>query len=457
MKWPADQTERRRTDSLVPYARNARTHDALQVAQIAALIQQWGWTVPVLIDESGGVIAGHGRILAAQSLGLEEVPVMVAVGWSTEQKRAYVLADNKLTLNGGWDKDLLSLELGELSDAGFNMDLVGFGTDELDSLLQKPGRTDPDAVPKIDPVLVSRPGDIWICGRHRVVCGDSTDPATYVALMDGRLADAVWTDPPYNVAYESKAGTIANDNLEDSDFLGFLTTSFKSISGAMKPGAAIYIAHADTEGLNFRRAFAAAGLKLSGVVIWRKDALVLGRSDYQWIHEPILYGWKPGAAHKWFGGRSQTTVCDLGADSPFVQLEDGRWQLSVGDQTIIIEAGAKVEVVRESIMREARPTRSTEHPTMKPVALIERMLRNSAKPGAVVLDAFGGSGSTLIAAEGLAMSARLVELSEAYVDVIVRRWQEYSGNPAILEADGRAFDAVQKQARRAQTRKASKP
>lgn len=432
-------------DALVPYARNSRTHSSEQVGQLAASIREFGFTNPVLIDERGGIIAGHGRVMAAQSIGLERVPCLRLTHLTDAQRRAYVIADNKLALNAEWDQALLAAELRALQEDDFDLGLTGFGDKEIGELfatLDLPAEPDaaaqdPDVAPPPPAHPTSRPGDVWILGRHRVICGDSTAVATYTALMGGGMADVVWTDPPYNVAYETDAGKIANDSLPDAEFRQFLTAAFASIVSAMRPGAAIYVAHADTEGLNFRCAFAAAGLKLSGVVIWRKDSLVLGRSDYQWIHEPILYGWKPGAAHRWYGGRKQTTMTELGTSgSPFVRRHDGRWQITIGEEVLIVDGAATVEYVEDSIIRELRPKRNDVHPTMKPVALIQRMLRNSAKPGETVLDAFGGSGSTLIAAEQLGMAARLIEIDPSYTDVIVRRWQAFTGQQAVLEGGG---------------------
>ncbi len=252
-----------------------------------------------------------------------------------------------------------------------------------------------------------------------------------------------WTDPPYNVAYETKAGKIDNDDLEDSQFRQFLLRLFSAAFHVMKPGAAIYVAHADTEGLNFRAAFRDAGFKLSGCLIWRKDSLVLGRSDYQWQHEPILYGWKPGAAHRWFGGRKQTTVTEYSADnSVFTRRVDGRYEISLGDRVLLVDGTAQVEELIPSVILQAKPKRSEGHPTMKPVALIERMLRNNAKKSNTVLDVCGGSGSTLMACDSLGMRARLSELSPGYVDVIVKRWQDFTGKRATLETTGQTFDEV---------------
>ncbi len=443
---PADKVERWSIDRLVPYARNARTHSDEQVAQIAASIKEWGWTTPVLADPDGQIIAGHGRVMAARKLGLQEVPVMVADGWTDAQKRAYVLADNKLALNAGWDEELLKLELADLGAIGFDVDLVGFSEAEIAALFASnegnQGLTDPDEVPDLAPP-VSLPGDVWVLGVHRIGCGDSTVLDDVEQMMSGLLADACWTDPPYNVNYESKlAGKIKNDSMADEKFRAFLRDAFVTGFTVMKPGAPIYVAHADTEGLNFRASFKEAGFKISGCLVWAKDSLVLGRSDYQWQHEPILYGWKPGAAHRWYGGRKQTTLMQLGG-SVFTQNEDGSITARIGGESIVISGENLVAKPSEStIIRCEKPKRSAEHPTMKPVELISKMLRNSTREGDVVLDLFGGSGSTLIACEMLGRQARLMELDPRFVDVIVKRWQDFTGRKATLESDGRTFEEV---------------
>jgi DNA modification methylase len=429
--------------ALVPYARNSRTHSDDQVAQIAASMREFGFTNPVLVDELGGIIAGHGRVMAAKSLGLESVPCIRLAHLTAAQKRAYVIADNKLALNAGWDEAVLRSELAALKLDSFDLSLLGFSGDELDTLNEPPDEEDgrdPDAAPSLLEKAHSRDGDVWVLGPHRVACGDATQADTWERLMGRELADCIWTDPPYNVAYESKAGKIKNDDMSSADFLQLLRRSFAAMFGALKPGGAIYVAHADTEGLNFRRAFADAGFKLSGCLIWRKDSLVLGRSDYQWQHEPILYGWKPGSAHRWYGGRKQTTIQELGEDSPFWQQEDGTWAIKVGDQVLVVDGKAHLMgEIPSSLIRCQKPSRSAQHPTMKPVALIEKQLRFSARPGDVVADAFGGSGSTLMAADRLGMVARLTELDPRYCDVIVRRWQNYTGRPAVHATTGCSF------------------
>lgn len=437
--------EKLATDKLVPYARNSRTHSDAQVAQIAASIREFGFTNPVLIREDNTIVAGHGRVMAAQQLGIDKVPCIRLSHLTDAQARAYVIADNKLALNAGWDEEMLAAELRALNDEGFDTLLTGFAEKEALTLIASvppsldPGK-DPDEAPPAPDHPVTVAGDVWTLGRHRLICGDSTLPATYAKLLAGKGVDAIWTDPPYNVNYETAAGKIANDNLSDAEFRQFLDKVFGCMADALKPGAAIYVAHGENEGLNFRAAFIGAGLKLSSVVIWRKDSLVLGRADYQWIHEPILYGWKPGAAHRWFGGRKQTSVSEAGtAGSPFVQRPDGRWQITIGEEQLIVDGGSTVEFVEDTIMRELRPKRNDVHPTMKPVALIERMLRNSARTGDIVMDPFGGSGSTLMACEQLGMSARLIELDPRYCDVIVNRWQDYSGGLATRH-DGLTFE-----------------
>lgn len=361
---------------LVPYARNSRTHKKAQVAQLASAIRRFGFTNPVLVDEAGGIIAGHGRTLAAQQVGLEEIPVVHVVGLTEDEKRALVIADNQLALNSGWDKQMLASELTLLKDSGFDMSLMGFAPTDLHALVPgqaKDGLTHPDELPETARQMVSVPGDVWHLGAHRVICGDSCAGATWETLMGGEQAALCWTDPPYNVAYKTElAGSIQNDDLSDAEFLRFLTSLMSSVYARLQPGGAIYVAHADTEGLNFRKAFIEAGFKLSGCLIWRKDSLVLGRSDYQWMHEPILYGWKPGAAHRWFGGRKQTTVVEHGAAGPIRQREDGRWVIEVGDSVLVVDGKAKLECLPSSLVVCERPRRSADHPTMKPVALIEK-------------------------------------------------------------------------------------
>jgi DNA modification methylase len=439
----------RATASLVGYARNSRTHDERQIDVLCKSITEYGFTNPVLIDGNRGVIAGHGRIMAAEKLGLPEVPCIELRHLTNEQKRAYLILDNQSSLMSGWNEALLAQELADLSGVGFEATDLGFDAAEVDRLMETLGvdfggraEGDPDAIPEAPVVPTSKLGDVWLLGKHRVMCGDSTQLPEWQALMGDEKCDCVWTDPPYNVAYESKlAGSIQNDNMTNDAFYRFLFAFYTSVSAFMKPGAAIYVAHADTEGLNFRSAFTGAGFKLSGCLVWKKNALVLGRSDYQWIHEPILYGWKQGGGHKWYGGRKQVTVQEL-VDSPFEKLSDGRFAIRSGDTVLIVSGQAVVDELATSIIHHPKPTRSPDHPTMKPTSLIEKMLNNSAQAGNIIVDGFGGSGSTLIASERLHMQARLMEYDPKFVDVIVRRWQDFIGSTATLDGDGRTFAEI---------------
>ncbi len=453
------QIELRPLDSLVAYARNARTHSASQIEQIKASLLEFGWTNAVLADDAG-IIAGHGRTLAAASLYQEGkqisfpsgapipigmVPVVDCSGWSDSQRRAYIIADNQLALSAGWDDSILKSELQALQMESFDLELLGFSDNDLGEMLASMGLDaddahDPDAAPDIADEAVSVLGDIWRCGAHRVMCGSSLSADDWAALMRGELADAAWTDPPYNVAYEGKAGSIQNDNMSDADFREFLKDAFAGHIAVMKPGAPIYVAHADGSGSEaFRSTFREAGFKLSGCLIWRKNQFTLSRSDYQWMHEPILYGWKPGSRHRWYGGRKLSTLIDAGDGYPFQQMDDGRWCVRVGDTMLVIDGDAKIEEQPGSILFHEKPSRSEQHPTMKPVGLVERMLRSSARSGDIVIDGFGGSGSTMIAADRLGMSSRLMELDTRFVDVIVRRWEAFSGRRAVHDKTGELF------------------
>lgn len=395
--------------AITPYARNSRTHSDEQVAQVAASIKEFGWTNPILVDETNTIIAGHGRLMAAQRLGLSEVPTIMLEGLTEGQKRAYVIADNKLALNAGWDEEMLAVEIEELINEGFDLDLTGFGEDEIDSLLAEAnkvqdGLTDDDEVPEvpIDPVSVK--GDVWICGRHRIACGDATVQTDIEKLMGGQLADMLLTDPPYNVDYTGKtkdALKIQNDKMTDDGFRQFLVDSFSTADTVMKKGAVFYIWHADSEGYNFRGACYDIDWEIRQCLIWDKDVMVMGRQDYHWKHEPCLYGWKKGASHLWASDRKQTTI-----------------------------------------LKFDRPKRNDVHPTMKPVDLMEYQILNNTKGADIVLDLFGGSGSTLIAAEKSGRNAYINELDEKYVDVIVKRWQDFTGQQALHLETGRKFDEL---------------
>ena len=409
MSWVADKIEHWPLARLLPYARNARTHSDDQVAQIAASIVEFGFTNPCLVGADGVLVAGHGRLLAARKLGLDTVPVVVLDHLTPIQRRALVIADNRIAENSGWDDAMLRTELESLQADGFDLDLTGFDPDTLAELLageetDQAGEVDDDDVPEEAVAVVSRPGDVWLLGEHRVLCGDATDPESYVRLLSGERADMVFIDPPYNVDYANSAkdkqrGTqrpILNDNL-GAAFHDFLLAALTPIVAHGR--GAIYIAMSSGELDTLQAAFRAAGGHWSTFIIWAKNTFTLGRADYQRQFEPILYGWPEGAQRHWCGDRDQGDV----------------WQIK-------------------------KPQRNDLHPTMKPVELVERCIRNSSRPGDVVLDSFGGSGTTLIAAHKSGRRARLMELDPKYCDVIVRRWQSWSGEQAVREGDGVAFD-----------------
>lgn len=439
--------------ALTPYERNSRLHHPDQVEGIAASIAEFGFLAPIVVDTNRNrIAAGHGRLMAAKLLGMTEVPV-VAVDHLTEQQfRAYVIADNKHTDNSRFDDAILAAELADLHAEGFDLGPLGFNDDELAMLLpaddEDPAAaattTDPDAAPDAPVTPTTLQGDLWRLGPHRVLCGDSTSIEQTDVLMGGELAVCLWTDPPYNVNYEGSAGKILNDHMADDQFGQFLRAVFDNAAAHLVKGAPAYIAHADAGpmGIAFRREFMAAGFYLASCLIWNKNALVLGRSDYHWKHEPILYGWKAGASHRWYGARDKTTVMDLG-DPTITVTADGAVQVVQGETTVLIRGeGITVERVRGSVFYEDKPARNAEHPTMKPVGLIERMLANSSNPGDMVLDLFGGSGSTLIACEQTKRVARVMELDPRFVDVIVQRWQNLTGRTARLEATGETFAEV---------------
>lgn len=397
----------RSVDELIPYARNAKQHSESQVAQIAASIKEFGFTNPILTDADNGIIAGHGRLMAAQKLGLDKVPTIELAHLSETQKRAYILADNKLAELAGWDNELLAVEFAELSNDGFDLSLTGFSDEEIDAITPQQvndGLTDPDETPDVTEKVVSTLRDIWVLGKHRLMCGDSTIIDDVDNLMSGTQADMLITDPPYNIAYEGKtkdALTIKNDSMSDGSFRQFLRDAFVTASSVMKPGAVFYIWHADSEGLNFRAACHDAELAVRQCLIWNKSSMVMGRQDYHWKHEPCLYGWKDGAGHLWASDRKQTTILNFD-----------------------------------------KPQRNGEHPTMKPVALFEYQLLNNTKGGDIVLDSFGGSGTTMIACEKNGRHARLMELDPKYCDVIIKRWQNFTGKDAIHAESGKTFNSM---------------
>ncbi|MFP1720143.1 site-specific DNA-methyltransferase [Gardnerella sp. Marseille-Q9185] len=375
---------------LIPYVRNARTHSEVQVAQIAASIREFGFLSPILVAEDNTILAGHGRLAAALKLGLKKVPCVKENHLTETQKRAYIIADNKLSLNAGWDSELLAVELSELEGADFNLDLLGFDEAELSGIFDADkdvSDDDFDVEKELEEPCFSKTGDMWTLGKHRVICGDATKLETFKTLLEDTKVNLVVTDPPYNVNYEGSAGKIKNDNMEDDKFYQFLFNSFVNMEQAMADDASIYVFHADTEGLNFRKAFQDAGFYLSGCCIWKKPSLVLGRSPYQWQHEPCLYGWKKKGKHKWYAGRKETSV----------------WEFE-------------------------KSKKNADHPTMKPIALLAYPIKNSSMTNSLVLDPFAGSGSTLIACEQTGRICYAIELDEKYCDVIVKRYIEQVGN-----------------------------
>lgn len=402
-RWPLER--------LIPYARNPRTHTEEQVAQIAASIAEFGFVNPVLVGADGVIVAGHARVMAARKLGMAEAPVIVLDHLSEAQRRALVIADNRLAQNAGWDEEMLRVELEALREDEFNLDLLGFADDEIEALLvdldeSVVGNTDDDAVPETPETAVTAPGDVWLLGDHRLLCGDSTQIAAVEKVLAGGLASMTWTDPPYGVNYgatmkdklRKKHRRIANDNL-GSAFEPFLRDACANMLAVTK--GAIYICMSSSELHTLHKAFTAAGGHWSTFIIWAKNTFTMGRSDYQRQYEPILYGWKEGTDHYWCGARDQGDV----------------WFVK-------------------------KPIANDLHPTMKPVELVERAIRNSSKSRDSVLDPFAGSGSALIACEKTGRHARLIELEPRYCDVIIRRFEEFSGKRAVLASDGRGFAEI---------------
>lgn len=450
----------RSVDELLPFAHNSRSHSPEQIDLLASVIKQAGWTNPCLIAD-GGILAGHGRIMAAKKLGLTRVPCIDLSHLTDVERRALVIQDNRLAEFGtSWDLDMLRLETDFLRESGFDLELTGFDEDTLSELLgpaevPEPSDKDPDAAPPEPDVPVSVPGDVWVMGEHRLVVGDCTDPAIMDRLMNGQVAQAAWLDPPYRVNQErknkeldkrdganrSRTGGILNDKMSDADFLDFLRSAFASVFCVLKPGAPIYITYPDSEAENFLRAFREAGFKRQSILAWVKNVQTLGRLDHQSRTENIAYGWKPGAAHPWYGGRKINNVVELGGESPFHQLPDGRWQITLGDQVMIVSGDVQVERHPTDAIYEPRPARSDLHPTMKPANLVARTLRNSTRAGDIVLDAFGGSGTTMIAAEQLGLQARLCELDPRFADVICLRYWHYSGKRPVHALTGEPFPA----------------
>lgn len=430
---------------LAPFDRNSRTHSPEQVAQIVLSIREFGFTNPLLIDEANRIVAGHGRHQAATTMGLATVPCLRLSGLTEAQIRAYVIADNKLAENAGWDMELLRLEVGDLKELGFDLDLLGFDKLELGAMLNfidpNAGLTDPDAVPAVPAEPLTKPGDIWQLGHHRLLCGDSCQLADVQRVMGGGCADMVFTDPPYNVAYQGATKdklTIKNDKMSSAKFYLFLRDAFTAAAAVVAPGAPIYVCHSDTEGLNFRKALADSGWLAKSLLIWVKNHFAFGGKDYHQRHEPIIYGWRAGAAHKWYGGRKLSTVVEEMPGLVFQQEEDGfAISFSDGVRSVAIkvpayEVTAATDGLDTSAWKVDKPLKSAEHPTMKPVEIPRRAIANSSKNGGIVLEPFMGSGSTLIACEMIGRLCYGLELDPKYCDVIVTRWEQFTGRQAEL-------------------------
>ena len=379
---------------LVPYVNNARTHSPEQINKLRASLREFGFINPVIIDREFGIIAGHGRVMAAREEGIAEVPCVFVDHLTEAQKKAYILADNRMAMDAGWDEELLRVEIEALQGADFDVGLTGFDDKEIADLFKtdsgKVEDDDFDLTAALEKASFVEEGDVWVVGKHRLICGDATNPDHVAKLMDGKRANLILTDPPYGVSFKSKSGlTIKNDSMKNEEFYEFLKSAFVNMAAHLQPGGSAYVFHADTEGLNFRQAFIDAGFHLAGCCIWVKDSLVLGRSDYQWQHEPVLYGFLKNGKHTWYSDRKQTTI----------------WNFK-------------------------KPKRNENHPTSKPLDLLSYPLGNSSQENAIVVDTFGGSGSTLMACEAMNRICYTMELDPKYASVILRRYVEDTGDAA---------------------------
>lgn len=379
---------------LVPYVNNARTHSPEQINKLRASLREFGFINPVIIDREFGIIAGHGRVMAAREEGIAEVPCVFVDHLTEAQKKAYILADNRMAMDAGWDEELLRVEIEALQGADFDVGLTGFDDKEIADLFKtdsgKVEDDDFDLTAALEKASFVEEGDVWVVGKHRLICGDATNPDHVAKLMDGKRANLILTDPPYGVSFKSKSGlTIKNDSMKNEEFYEFLKSAFVNMAAHLEQGGSAYVFHADTEGLNFRQAFIDAGFHLAGCCIWVKDSLVLGRSDYQWQHEPVLYGFLKNGKHSWYSDRKQTTI----------------WNFK-------------------------KPKRNENHPTSKPLDLLSYPLGNSSQENAIVVDTFGGSGSTLMACEAMNRICYTMELDPKYASVILRRYVEDTGDAA---------------------------
>lgn len=377
------------TAKLVPYVNNARTHSPEQILKLRSSIREFGFLNPVIIDRSYNLVAGHGRIMAAKEEGIDAVPCVFVDNLTEAQKKAYIIADNRMAMDAGWDEELLRIEIEALQAEAFDISLTGFEEQELTDLFASEDESDVedddfDLNDALEKASFVKRGDVWQVGRHRLMCGDATSEEDVATLMDGKLANLIVTDPPYGVSFTSSDGlSIQNDSIKGEEFYNFLLKAFQNMAAHLEKGGAAYVFHADTEGLNFRRAFMDAGFHLAGCCIWVKNSLVLGRSDYQWQHEPVLYGFMKNGKHPWYSDRSQTTI----------------WNFN-------------------------KPKRNKNHPTSKPLDLLAYPIGNSSQANGIVIDTFGGSGSTLMACEQTNRICHMMELDEKYASVILRRYVE---------------------------------
>ncbi|MDF2876540.1 MAG: hypothetical protein K0R22_3223 [Sporomusa sp.] len=435
--------------TLIPNPRNPNQHSQKQIELLAKIIKNQGWRAPITVStRSGFVVRGHGRLMAAQLLDLSHVPIDRQDYASEAEEWADLIADNRIAELSQIDEGLLASLLSEINLSDFDANLTGFSDKQIDNLLAdfnthevKEDNFDPATVATEIKEAVTKPGDIWQLGRHRLMCGDATVINDVERLMDGNLASMVFTDPPYNVAYEGGTSdklTIKNDNMPAERFNQFLHDAFASMFTATEAGGAIYVCHADSEGANFRGALQDAGWFLKQCLVWAKNQFVMGRQDYQWQHEPILYGWKPGAAHHFYGGRKQGTLIEEAA--PIIVREDNEGALltfTAGMQMVTIRVPS-FEVLQSgddglsTVWRFEKPLRNGEHPTMKPIGLCARAIQNSSRPGEIVVDFFGGSGSTLMAAEQTGQACYMAEIDPVYCEVIIKRWEEFTGQKATL-------------------------
>ena len=379
-------------DKLIPYINNARTHSPEQINKLRSSLREFGFINPVIVDKDYNIIAGHGRVIAAKAENFTEVPCVLVDHLTEAQKKAYIIADNRMALDAGWDEELLRVEIEALQAEAFDVSLTGFDDKEIADLFKgeesEVKDDDYDLSAALEKAAFVERGDVWVVGKHRLVCGDATSPEDVTLLMDGHRANLIVTDPPYGVSFKSSSGlTIQNDSIKNEEFYQFLYKAFANMVAHMENGGSAYVFHADTEGLNFRKAFIDAGFHLAGVCIWAKNSLVLGRSDYQWQHEPVLYGFLKNGKHNWYSDRKQTTI----------------WNFD-------------------------KPKRNANHPTSKPLDLLSYPIKNSSQENSIVLDTFGGSGSTLMACEQTNRICFMMELDEKYASVILRRYVENTNN-----------------------------